>query len=269
MSEQTERETMLREIAKKQVVYRLHGMEALAVRRDLTFRSTSGAELLMDVYYPSPSPAQPPPLVLMPMAYPDPTARVRFYGPLTSWARLMAASGMAAVVSGTETPEDDVHALLRHLRTDAAALGVDVDRLGLFAASGNVTVGLSTLMRDRRLRCGALLCGYTMDIDGSTTVADAARELGFVNACVGKSIDDLPADIPILFVRAGRDQFPGLNAALDRVIERALARNLPLWLINHAAGAHGFDLDEPTAMSRAVVQQVLAFLQIHLRVSNP
>lgn len=236
------------------------------MRRDLTFRSTSGAELLMDVYYPSLSPDQPVPLVLMPMAYPDPTARIRAYGPLTSWAQLMAASGMAAVVCGNEAPEEDVHALLRHLRTDAAALGLDVDRFGLFATSGNVTVGLSTLMRDRRLKCAALLYGYTMDMDGSTAVADMARQFGFVNACAGKSIDDLPADVSILFVRAGREQFPGLNAALDRVIERSLARNLPLSLINHATGAHGFDLDDQTAISRGIVQQVLAFLQLHLSV---
>jgi transcriptional/translational regulatory protein YebC/TACO1 len=55
-----------------------------------------------------------------------------------------------------------------------------------------------------------------------------------------------------------------LNTALDKVIERALARNLPLSLINHAAGAHGFDLDEHTAISRGIVRQVLAFLRLHL-----
>jgi hypothetical protein len=265
VSEQTERDATLREIAKKKVVYQLPGMEALPVRRDLTFRATSGAELLMDVYYPSLT-DQPVPLVLMPMAYPDPTARVRGYGPLTSWAQLIAASGMAAVVYGTEAPEMDVHALLRYLRTDAAALSLDVDRFGLFAGSANVTVGLSTMMRDRRLRCGALLYGYTVDLDGSTIVADMARQAGFVNACAGKSPDDLPADVPLLFVRAGRDQFPGVNAALDKLIERALARNLPLSLINHAAGAHGFDLDEHTVISRGIIRQVLAFLRLHLSV---
>jgi hypothetical protein len=105
-----------------------------------------------------------------------------------------------------------------------------------------------------------------MDMDGSTTVAEMSRQLGFVDACVGTSVDDLPVEAAILFVRAGRDQFSGLNAALDRVIRRALARNLPLSLINHAAGAHGFDLDEHTAIARGVVQQVLAFLRLHLSV---
>jgi hypothetical protein len=268
MNDQTHREKALREIAKKRVVFALPGMDALPVRRDLTFRSTSGASLLMDVYYPSLSTDKRLPLVLLATGYPDPEARVRAYGPLTSWARLMAASGMAAVIYGTDTPAEDAHALLRHLRGDAASLGLDDGRFGLFAASGNVPVGLSTLIRDWRLRCGALLYGYTMDVGGSTTVAEIARQFGFVDACAGTSVDDLPSDMPLLFVRAGRDQLPGLNASLDRLIARALARNLSLSLINHAAGAHGFDLDEHTAASRAVVQQVLTFLHLHLSADS-
>lgn len=268
MSEHTDREAMLRDIAKKNVVYEIPGMDVLRVRRDLTYRSTSGAGLPMDVYYPSVSPTQHPPTILLPMAYPDPTARVRTYGPLTSWARLMAASGMAAVVYGAEAPEEDVHAVLRQLRSDADALSLDIERFGLFAASGNVTVALSALMRDRQVRCAALLYGYTMDMDGSTAVADMGREAGFVNACAGKSPDDLPDGMPMLLIRAGRDHFPGLNEALDNLVARALARNLPLSLINHATGAHGFDLDENTAISRGIVQQVLAFLRLHLTHSS-
>lgn len=263
MSEQTDREAM-RETAKKRVVHQLPGMEMLRVRRDLTYRSTSGAELLLDVYYPSSSHSHRVPTVLLPMSYPDPTARVRVYGPLTSWAQLIAASGMAAVIYGAEAPAEDVHAVLQHLRGDAGVLGLDVNRFGLFAASGNVTVGLSAVMRDRRLRCAALLYGYTMDLDGSTAVADMSRQAGFVNACAGQSADDLPDGVPMLFVRAGRDHFPGLNETLDTLVARALTRNLPLSLINHATGGHGFDLDENTAISRGIVQQVLAFLQLHL-----
>jgi hypothetical protein len=263
MSEQTDREAILREIAKKTVVYRLPGMDAVPLRRDLSYRSALGTMLPMDVYYP-PSSDQIFPAVVLAMAYPDPTGRIRAYGPVTSWARLFAASGMAAVVYGTEAPGEDLEAVLRQLRADASALALDVDRFGLFATSGNVTVGLSALMRDRRLKCGALLYGYTMDLDGSTAVADMSRQFGFVDACAGRTIDDLRDDVPILFVRAGREQFPGLNAALDNVIGQALARNLPLSLINHASGSHGFDLDENTAISRGIVAQVLAFVRLHL-----
>src|SRR3954466_5938523 len=102
---------------------------------------------------------------------------------------------MAAVLYGATTPAEDVHALLRYLRDNAAGLDLDPERVGVFAESGNVTVALSALMRDHTLRCAALLCGLTMDLDGSTTIAAAGKEYGFVDACAGKSVDDLPADV--------------------------------------------------------------------------
>jgi len=264
MSDQADREAKLRAIAKKKVVYTLPGMEALEVRRDIAYRSTAGGELLMDVYYPTAAAGSGAPVVVCPLAYPDPEARVRMYGPVTSWAQLMAASGMAAVLYGASAPAEDVHAALHHLRTNAGPLGIDAGRMGIFAASGNVTVALSALMRDAQLKCAALLCGYTMDLDGSTAVADTSKQFGFADACAGKSVDDLPDDVPMLFVRAGRDQFPGLNHALDKVIARALARNLPLTLVNHGTGTHGFDLDEDSEPSRGIIRHVLAFLRLHL-----
>jgi len=84
----------------------------------------------------------------MTVGYPDPGFRMRSFGPLTSWARLLAASGMAAVVYGCETPERDARAVLRRVRDDAGDLGLDPGRVGLFAASGNAPVGLSLLMGD-------------------------------------------------------------------------------------------------------------------------
>ena len=265
MSDQTDREAKLREIAKKKVVYTLPGMEMLPVRRDLAYQAASGASLPIDIYYPAVQPGHRVPVVVMPLAYPDPQGGVRSYGPFTSSAQLIAASGMAAVLFGSETPAEDVHAVLRHLRSETAALDLDASRLGLFAMSGSGTVALSTLMRDGEIACAALLCAYTMDLDGSTAVADMGAQYGFVNACAGKSVDDLPSDVPMLFVRAGQDESPGLNHALDTVVARALARNLPLTLVNYATGAHTFNCDDDSDISREIVKQVLAFLAFHLK----
>jgi hypothetical protein len=105
-----------------------------------------------------------------------------------------------------------------------------------------------------------------MDVGTSTAVAGMAAQFGFVNACAGLSPDDLPTDVPMLFVRAGRDQFPGLNETLDRLMAEALARNLPIWFVNHATGAHGFDLDEDSEIADGIVRHVLSFLQLHLEL---
>jgi hypothetical protein len=263
MTEQPDREAIIREIAKKRVRYVIPGMDALPVRRNLTYRATSGRALPMDIYYPRDA-SRNVSVVINAFGYPDPDGGIRSFGPFTSWAQLIAASGMAAVLYGSEEPTEDIHAVLRHVREDADALDIDTAKIGLFSVSGSVAVALATLMRDADLKAAALLCGYTMDLDGGTVVAAMSREYGFANACAGKSPDELPANVPLLFVRAGRDQGPGLNEALDKVVARALARNLPLTLVNHASAAHAFECDEESPTTREIVRQMLAFLAFHL-----
>jgi hypothetical protein len=76
----------------------------------------------------------------------------------------------------------------------------------------------------------------------------------------GKAITDLRADIPIFVARAGLDHFPHLNTALDRFVADALARNMPLTVMNHAAGRHAFDLLDDSPATRNIVLGALAFL---------
>lgn len=265
MSEQDKtREEQIREIAKKTVRYRMAGTDDVVVR-NITY-NTGHEDLAMDIYYPSqPAGAARLPVALIPFGYADPEGHIRTFGPVTSWARLTAASGIATAIYGTRAPAENIHAALAHLRTNAMGLNLDAQRIGLFASSGNVPVALSALMRDAGIRCAALLCGYTLDLDGSTAVADMARQVLFADACSGRSVADLPDGVPMLVVRAGRDQFPGLNAALDKVIAGVLARNLPLTVVNYATGGHGFEFEEDTEMSREVIRQVLAFLRFHLK----
>ena len=220
----------------------------------------------MDIYLPSSSTGTKPPVVVIVSGYPDPQGGLRSVGWHVSWARLLAASGVAVVIYGNLHPAADVHHVLSHLREHASALGIDAQRIGLLAASGHGPVALSVLMRDARLACAALLNAYTMDLDGSTYVANVAREYGCVDACAGKSVADLPAGVPLIFVRSGRDQFPGINEALDRVVASGLARNLPISLVNHHTGVHAFDLMEESELVRSIIRQVLAFLCLHLEV---
>jgi hypothetical protein len=134
----------------------------------------------------------------------------------------------------------------------------------VYGASANVAVALSLLMRDSDFRCAALLVGYTFDVEGSTAFAEASRQYGFVNATAGRSVHDLPADVPLFVLRAGREHMPGVNAALDQFAAQALARNLPLTFVNHASGPHAADMDDDTDATRRIIQQVLHFLRLHL-----
>src|SRR5262245_6344819 len=168
--QQSERDAIIREIAKKKVRYDLPNMEDVTIHRDLPYRDG----LLMNIYCPNPRPGRRAPIVLLAFGYPDPQAGVRTFGPFTSFARLIAASGIAAVIYGPNVPAEDGDAALGYVRANADRLELNADRVALFAMSGHVPVALSLLMRERRLAAAVLHCGYTMDFDGSTAVADAA-----------------------------------------------------------------------------------------------
>jgi hypothetical protein len=262
----SDREAQFRELAKKTIVLRVPGTDTVTVRRDETYRADGEGPLLMDVYTPADASGAPPPVVVIVIGYPDPQGMFRRFGWHTSWARLLAASGIAAVIYRNRRPAEDIHAVLKHLREQAGALGLDAGRMGLLSCSGHGPVALNAILLDSKLACAAFLYTFTMDLDGSDFVANAAKQYGCIDACAGKSAADLPSGVPLLFARAGRDQFAGLNDAMDRLVAASLARNLPVSLVNHHNGVHAFDIEEDSEVSRAVIRQTLSFLRQHLEV---
>ena len=262
-------------ITKKTVVYRISRMDAVTVMRDLEYRTVEGGALTMDVYYPPEARSgDRRPAVVSVAGYPDPGMQRMFgckfkdWGSSTSWARLIAASGLVAVNYSNREPVNDVQALVEHLRENAPSLGIDRERIALLASSGHGPLALSVLMDDRAdpaLRCAVLLCPFTMDVDGFTALAEAAKTFRFVNPTSGRSVSDLPRATPLFVVRAGQDQMPGLNETLDRFVAKAMAGNLPVTLIHHADAPHAFDLVHDSEVSREIVREALAFMSFHLR----
>jgi hypothetical protein len=179
--------------------------------------------------------------------------RFKEMGSTVSWARLIAASGMVAVTYTNREPESDLRALLQFVRKNGASLGIEGDRIGLWASSGHVPLALSAL--NAGVSCAALCYGYTLD------VGEAAAAYRFANPLAGRSIDDLPDDVPLFLVRAGRDEMPRLNESLDRFLASAVRRNFPITFVNHPSAPHAFDLYDDSATSREIIRQILAFLR--------
>jgi hypothetical protein len=260
-------------ISKKRVVYTMPGVAAVTVRRDEEYRASDAGAFTIDLYYPpdSKSGAQTPAVIFV-TGFSDVGAqkmlgcKLKEMGSYISWAELAAASGLVAITYTNREPATDVQAVLQHIRQNAASLGIDENRIGVWACSGNVPNALSLLMQDAReyLRCAVLCYAYTLDSDGVTGVADAARQWGFVNPSAGKSVDDLPHGIPLFVARAGQDQMPGLNDTLDRFVARAVACNLPITFVNHSTAPHAFDLFQDSETSREIIGRILAFLRFHL-----
>lgn len=264
-------------ISRKRVVYTIDGMERVTTRKDVPYGTSDRGPFTMDVYYPlrlrsdasRPSYGGHAPVVLFVTGFSDRGAEMMIgckfkeMGSYVSWAELVAASGCIAITYANEQPDRDVIAVLQYIRDHAGELQVDASRIGIWSASGNVPNALALAMRER-FACAALFYPYTLDLDGGTEVANAQALFRFLNAAAGKSAADWPRQTPLFVARAGRDEMPGLNQALDRFITHALGENLPITVMNHAHGPHAFDLFDDSPLSREIVRQGLAFLRFHL-----
>ena len=267
MSHDAQRDQM----SSKRVIYAIPGMETVTVRRNEPYRFTDAASS-MDLYYPADSNiGVRRPAVIFVTGFSDLGAeqmlgsRFKEMGSFVSWAQLVAASGLVGIAYANRDPQDVYH-VLHYVQQNAASLGIDGHKIGVWACSGHAPNALSLLMEHGRdgLSCGVLAYPYTIDLNGSTRVADAARQFHFNAPAVDKSLHDFRHDLPLFVARAGRDQMPGLNEALDQFVAAALAFNLPITLINHASGPHAFDLFDDSRTAADIVKQMLAFLQFHL-----
>ncbi len=270
MSQTTERH----EMTKKPLVYQMPLADAVKVRKDVEYQVADAGVLTMDLYYPPDQKSEArSPAVIFINGYPDPGFQkmlgcklkdMEFY---ISWGRLTAASGLVAITYSTgNEPAADIHALIQYVRHNSVALGIDENRIGVWAGSGNVPNALSVIMQESReyLKCAVLCYGFMLDLEGTSSVADVARQVGFVNPCAGKSVADIPSDIPLFIVRAGRDEMPHLNETIDSFLGKALSSNLPVTFVNHPAAPHAFDMVYDSETSREIIRQILRFMQFHL-----
>lgn len=97
------------------------------------------------------------------------------------------------------------------------------------------------------------------------------------SACAGRGVHatcgvlnnpitkDFCPDTPLFVVRAGKDETPGLNAALDAFTARALAENKPLTPVNYPEAPHSYELSLDAPETRRILQQGLDFLRAKLR----
>jgi hypothetical protein len=260
------------DIFTRRVCLRLDGMDAVIVHRDLAY-GPADRGLRLDLYYPPDERNDRLwPAVIVVAGYPGTLARRPTALPYkaTGWAvsmcQLIALSGIVAIAYTNREPVADLQALFEHIHERAESLRIDPARVGVIATSGNVPTALATMMQDAgpTPACAVFAYGCLLDLDGATDVADAAEQFGFANPGAGRTVAALRRDVPLLITRAGRDQFPAMNASIDRFIPEALAHNLPISFVNHAEGAHAFDLFDDGRTSRDIVRQTLRFLQQHL-----
>ncbi len=192
-------QTQRGEAASKPVVYHVPGMDAVTIQRDIPYQTSDAHPLTLDLYRPPEwKPGTRFPAVIFVVGYSDLGAE-RMLGckfkdmeSYITWAKLVAASGLIGITYENQEPMGDLDRLVQYIREHAEALGVDERRIGLWSCSGNVPRALALLMQKSDLKCAALCYGVTLDLDGATGVAEAAKMWRFANPTAGKSVQRPP-----------------------------------------------------------------------------
>ncbi len=201
----------------------------------IRYRARDGVELDADLYLPTGrSVAAPAPAVVFANGV---GGRLLDWEGYRTWGRLVAAHGLAGVTAESRAGSsgEDLEDLLAHLAERGPDLNVDPARVALWACSANVPVA-AAILASRPAGVRAAVLYY-----GSVETAE------------------LPDDLPVLYVMAGRDA-PSLKAAIRRAWGAAVERGLPWTMVAAPGLTHAFDVLDEGTESRGVVSRTVAYL---------
>jgi acetyl esterase/lipase len=267
------------DIYRKRVVYEVPGMDTVEVRRDVVYGRASDGDLTLDVYLPPGlAPGERRPGVLFVHGGPVPAAlwsRVNKMGVFLSYGELLAASGMVAVTFNHRfvgmpeiaASQANIAAAIDFVRAQAPDFHLDPDRLAFWAFSGGGPF-LAPVLRERPPYLRALLAYYAVldlaslrgKLEYLPVHDEAARDFSPAASLPEGTPYEGP---PLLIARGGRDH-AFINGTIDLFVQRALAANAPLDLMNHPAGQHGFDVVDDDDRSREIIARTITFLMTHL-----
>jgi Flp pilus assembly protein TadD/dienelactone hydrolase len=227
------------------VVYDVPATRRVTMRADVPYLSDARGTLTLDLYLPPDMrPGERRPAIVFVNAVGDrPGDRVKRWEIYTSWPRLTAAHGLVGVSMDADQSriQESIRAAFSFLTARGAEHGIDGSRLGVYAASANVS-GTAQ---------------FLADTTASRGIRAAVLYYGMVPA------GSLRTDLPVLFLVAESDA-PGMGPALPGLWQRVVEAKAPWTLLFASRMPHAFDAFEDTDDARRIIRQTLAFWSAHL-----
>jgi tetratricopeptide (TPR) repeat protein len=234
------------------VVYRVAGMADVLVRPDLPYAAGQSGPLHVDLYVPpragmgGEKTATGFPVVIFANGVGDGVVgKLKSWEIYRSWARLMAAHGVAAVTMEAEPGRtaQNIAEVVDYVRRHGHEQGLDPDRIALWACSANVSTALPYAMGASPLRAAVFYYG--------TATVSALRK-----------------DLPVFYVMSGRDA-PPLIDGIRRLWASAAQQDVPWTMVLARDMPHAFDALVESAASRQLVQDTVSFLARQLAPGEP
>jgi len=231
---------------------------------NIVYRTVDDTSFTMDVYYPPDMDmASPLPVVIFVNGFRDGVFDQAFGSSfkdtafMTPPARLIAASGLIAILYESEQPDDLV--------------GIDATRIGVWGSSSTTPAAISFAMQSDRefIKAAAFFYGdmITPDEQHNTTHDEFCMNfpppdggLCYLTSEL-EPIENIRRDLPMFIVRTGGDN--GENPSIDHFVAVALENNARITLVNYSFGQHGFDLLSNDA-ARQITEHMLLFFKANL-----
>lgn len=256
------------------VVYELPKMDNVIIKKDIPYQDTDGPNLKMDVYYPPDFDFQRIiPAIIVVLGYPDSSGKklvgdkFKNYIQFVSWCKIISTSGMIAVAYESDNPEKDIITLSEHLITNADKLNIDINKIGAYTCSAHTPATITTILNrsNNFFKCGVVYYGFflTEDFKYLSQIDSMSQKMGFKTPRLPKP-ESWRKDLPIMIVRAGKDNVPYLNQSLESFYTEALYQNLPICLINYPNGVHAFDVINDNDTTRTIIKNTLEFWKYYL-----
>jgi len=256
------------------VAYDLPRMDDVIIKKDIPYQDIAGSTLKMDIYYPPDFDFERKiPAIIFISGAPD-SSMVKLVGnpfrkfsQYTSWCKLVAASGMAAIVYETIDPKNDLISLTEYINSERVNLSIDKNKLGAFVCSGHTPAAAYNILSASSIfKCGVLYYGFFLPQDflNITVIESMFKQRGFQKPSALPDPALWKKDVPLLIVRAGMEETPYINQSMQSFVNHAINHNLPITLINYPDGAHGFDAYNDNETTRQIIKTTIEFWKFNL-----
>ncbi|TCP55662.1 acetyl esterase/lipase [Tumebacillus sp. BK434] len=254
------------------IAYIPEGAQDVKVRQDIPYKLVEQKELQFDLYTPAKQPVGKLPVVIFVNgdALPADRKGSKEWGQSTSWARSVAASGMAAVTFNHRSTDNfrqlaaagaDVDDLISYVRERAGEYDLDPERIVIWSCSSGAPLGLRKALQERPSYIKGVIAYYPLlDLRdrrselAEEVTADLLRDYSPIMH-LARSPEHFP---PMLLVKAGQDT-PAVNTPLDQFYAQALQQQAPITYLEHPSAPHSFDVTMPDDTTRSIIRQTLDF----------
>ena len=262
---------------KNRVVFEMPDMEKKCSREELVYKIVNSLELKMAIYRPNQLSARkiaPGIIFIHGGPFPsDISLLPTEWGQYISLGQLAAAFGLIGITFHHRYHELglinesalDVEDAIQYVRENAEKFCLDRDNLCLWVNSGGGPL-LSTTLRRRPDYLKCVVAYYArLDIRGLNEAEKILNKETLQKFSPVATMEEADSPtIPIFLARAGLDK-PDLNRSIEKFIEVALSKNVPIEFCNHPQGRHAFDILDNIPRSKEIIRRTLEFVRLNLK----